>query len=90
MRDVTELTAEIEKLQALIHKLLRHRFGRRSEQLSPDQLNLAMEDFEQEPAEREAAKDAADQSEEQRQRRRAAHPRRNLGACRHICHATKL
>jgi hypothetical protein len=33
---VTELTAEIEKLQAVIHKLLRHRFGRRSEQLSDD------------------------------------------------------
>jgi len=27
---VTELTAEIEKLQAVIQKLLRHRFGRRS------------------------------------------------------------
>ena len=37
---VSELTAEIEKLQALIQKLLRHRFGRRSEQLSPDQLKL--------------------------------------------------
>jgi transposase len=77
---VTELTAEIEKLQAVIHKLLRHRFGRRSEQLSPDQLNLAIEDLEQEAAERAAAKDAAEQSEVQRQRRRAAHPRRNLGA----------
>jgi transposase len=77
---VTELTAEIEKLQAVIHKLLRHRFGRRSEQLSADQLNLAIEDLEQEAAERAAAKDAADQSEAQRQRRRAAHPRRNLGA----------
>ncbi len=74
------LTAEIEKLQALIQKLLRHRFGRRSEQLSPDQLNLAMEDLEQEAAEREAAKDAAEQSEEKRRQRRAARPRRNLGA----------
>jgi transposase len=77
---VTELTAEIEKLQAVIHKLLRHRFGRRSEQLSPDQLNLAIEDLQQEVAEREAAEDAAAQSEEQRQRRRATRPRRNLGA----------
>ena len=32
---LAELTAEIEKLQSLIDKLLRHRFGRRSEQLSP-------------------------------------------------------
>jgi transposase len=77
---VTELTAEVEKLQALIHKLLRHRFGRRSEQLSPDQLKLAMEDLEQEAAEQEAAKDAAEQSEEKRRQRRAAHPLRNLGA----------
>jgi len=48
---VIELTAEIEKLQSLIHKLLRHRFGQRSEQMSPDQLKLAMEDAEQEAAE---------------------------------------
>jgi hypothetical protein len=33
---VTELTVENDKLRALIQKLLRHRFGRRSEQLSPD------------------------------------------------------
>jgi transposase len=76
---ITELTAEIEKLQAIIQKLLRHRFGRRSEQLSPDQMNLTIEDLEQEAAERAAAEDAAAQSEEQRQRRRAARPRRNLG-----------
>jgi hypothetical protein len=36
--------------------------GRRSEQLSPDQLNLAMEDIEQEIAEKAAADDAAEQS----------------------------
>jgi transposase len=77
---VTRLTAEIDKLQGLLHKLLRHRFGRRSEQLSPDQLNLAIEDLEQEMAEQQAAKDAAEQSDEQQRRRRVAHPRRNLGA----------
>ena len=78
---VIELTAEIEKLQSLINKLLRHRFGRRSEQLSPDQLKLAMEDIEQEAAEQAAAKDAAEKSEEQRRRRRrAARPQRNLGS----------
>src|SRR5580692_8301320 len=76
---VNELTAENDKLRALIQKLLRHRFGRRSEQLSPDQLTLAIEDIEQEIAEREAAADAAEQSEEAR-RRRTAQPRRNLGA----------
>ena len=35
---LNELTAENEKLQSLILRLLRHRFGRRSEQLTPDQL----------------------------------------------------
>lgn len=77
---VTELTAENDKLRALIHKLLRHRFGRRCEQLSPDQLKLAMEDLEQEVAEQEAAKEAAEPSEQKRQQRRAARPQRNLGA----------
>jgi len=77
---VTELTAEIEKLQSLIQKMLRHRFGRRSEQLPPDQLLLAIEDAEQEIAEQEAAKDNAEQSEEKRRQRRAARPLRNLGA----------
>ncbi|MGH6678905.1 MAG: IS66 family transposase [Bradyrhizobium sp.] len=77
---VTELTVENDRLRALIQKLLRHRFGRRSEQLSPDQLNLAIEDIEQEIAEHNAAEDAKEQSEETLRRRRAAHPRRNLGA----------
>src|SRR5271166_3945172 len=77
---VSELTVENDKLRALIQKLLRHRFGRRSEQLSPEQLKLAIEDIEQEIAEHEAAEDAAAQSEETRRRRRAARPRRNLGA----------
>jgi len=86
---LTELTVENDKLRVLIQKLLRHRFGRRSEQLSPDQLKLAIEDCEQEIAEREAAEDAAAQSEEARQRRRAAHRDAILGRCRRICHATR-
>ena len=77
---VAELSVENDKLRALIQKLLRHRFGRRSEQLSPDQLKLAIEDIEQEIAEREAAEDASAQSEEARRRRRDVRPRRNLGA----------
>ena len=39
---MSELTVENDKLRALIQKLLRHRFGRRSEQLSPDQLKSAI------------------------------------------------
>lgn len=39
--------AEQARLKAIIAALQRHRFGRRSEQLDPDQLNLALEDAEQ-------------------------------------------
>src|SRR3954454_11711765 len=67
---VTELTVDDGKLRALIQKLLRNRCGRRAEQLSPGQLKLAIEDIEQEIAEREAAEDAAAQSEQARRRRR--------------------
>jgi len=77
---VQEREAENEKLRLLIQRLLRHRFGQRSEQLDPDQLQLGLEDLEQVIAEGEAAQDEAAQSEEQRQRRRAARPRRNHGA----------
>ncbi len=72
---VSELTEENDRLRVLIQKLLRHRFGRRSEQLSPDpQLKLAIEDIEQEIAEHDAAEDAAEQSEETRRQRRAGLP----------------
>lgn len=64
----------------MIQKLLCHRFGRRSGQLSSDRLNLAMEDREQNAAEHEAAEDAAEPSPEKRRPRRAALPQRNLGA----------
>src|SRR3954449_9056782 len=39
--------AEIEKLRLLIRQLQRNRFGRRSERLDPDQLQLGLEDLEQ-------------------------------------------
>ena len=39
--------AEIEKLRLLIRQLQRGRFGRRSERLDPDQLQLGLEDLEQ-------------------------------------------
>jgi transposase len=44
---VQERETEIDRLQLLIKRLLRHQFGRRSEQLSPDQLALGLEDLEQ-------------------------------------------
>ena len=56
---VQEREAENDKLRLLIQQLLRNRFGRRSEQLSPDQLQLGLEDLEQTIAEGEAAQEAA-------------------------------
>jgi transposase len=50
-----EADREIERLMAIIKELQRHRFGRRSERLDPDQLALALEDWEQTLAATEAA-----------------------------------
>src|SRR3712207_6049022 len=51
--------AEIEKLRLLIRQLQRGQFGRRSEKLDPDQLQLGLEDLEQTAAAAEAAQEAA-------------------------------
>jgi transposase len=69
--------AEIDKLHLLIKRLLRQQFGRRSEQLSADQLQLALEDLEQTVAAAEAAQDAA---EDKRRQGRTTRPNRNHGA----------
>ncbi|MDT7532494.1 IS66 family transposase [Sphingobium sp. SA2] len=61
--------AEVERLKAIIEALQRHRFGRRSEQLDPDQLQLALEEVETALAEAEHAHDKAS-------RRQAARPRK--------------
>jgi transposase len=53
-----ELYAENDKLQLLIERLTRHQFGRRSEQLTIEQLQLGLEDQEQTAAEQEASQDA--------------------------------
>src|ERR671926_248158 len=70
--------AEIEKLRLLIRQLQRGQFGRRSEKLDPDQLQLGLEDLEQTAAAAEAAQEevAARNSTPQPPRVR----RRNLGA----------
>jgi transposase len=70
--------AEIEKLRLLIRQLQRGRFGRRSEKLDPDQLQLGLEDLEQAAAAAEAAQEAASRSSNTP---RSPRPRRrNLGA----------
>ena len=74
---VPELQAENEKLWLLIQRLLRHRYGPRSEKLDLDQLQLVLEDAEQDAAEADAAADAAASPE---RRRRAAPVHRNRGA----------
>src|SRR3954469_5488999 len=69
--------AEIEKLRLLIRQLQRGQFGRRSEKLNPDQLQLGLEDLEQAAAAVEAARETA----ASRDTPRPARPRRrNLGA----------
>src|SRR5918993_5297958 len=70
--------AEIEKLWLLIRQLQRGQFGRRSERLDPDQLQLGLEDLEQTAASAEAAQEAASRSSETPRLPRVR--RRNLGA----------
>src|SRR3954447_2421887 len=71
--------AEIEKLRLLIRQLQRGRFGRRSEKLEPDQLQLGLEDLEQTVAAAEAARETvATRSDTSRTPR--TERRRNLGA----------
>src|SRR3712207_1544152 len=69
--------AEIEKLRLLIRQLQRGRFGRRSERLDPDQLQLGLEDLEQTAAAAEAAQEEVAKSSTSRMPRVR---RRNLGA----------
>src|ERR1051326_5229924 len=55
-----QLAAQNDRLCHLIRQLQRLQFGRRSEKLDPDQLNLALEDVEQAIAETEAGQEKAD------------------------------
>lgn len=50
--------AEVERLKAIIEAFQRHRFGRRSEQLDADQLQLFLEDIETALGRAEAASEA--------------------------------
>lgn len=53
-----EADAEIERLQSIITAFMRHRFGSRSEQLDPDQLQLGLEDIETALGHARAAREA--------------------------------
>lgn len=61
--------AEVERLRAIIDALQRHRFGRRSEQLDPDQFELCLEDVEAALATAEQAKDKASRASADRPRK---------------------
>ncbi len=74
------LYAENDKLRLLIQRLLRHQFGRRSEQLSPDQLQFGLEDLEQTIAANQAAQDAATSAASLARKPRPDRPGRNHGA----------
>src|SRR4051812_39105333 len=55
-----QLAARNDRLRHLIRQVQRLQFGRRSEKLDPDQLNLALEDVEQAIAATEAEQEQAD------------------------------
>ncbi len=61
--------AEVDRLKAIIEALQRHRFGRRSEQLDPDQLQLALEEVETALAEAEHARDKTSRAFAERPRK---------------------
>ncbi|MCW1432521.1 IS66 family transposase, partial [Novosphingobium sp. JCM 18896] len=72
-----EADAEIERLQAIIDAFMRHRFGPRSEQLDPDQLQLGLEDVETALGQARAVRDAVAQlsrSEKPRKTNRGSLP----------------
>jgi len=75
-----ELHAENDKLRLLIQRLLRHQFGRRSEQLNAEQLQFGLEDLEQTIAENQAGQEEADPPDDRRRQRRDAQSKRNHGA----------
>jgi len=75
----SELHAENDRLRLLIQRLSRHQFGRRSEQLTDEQLQLGLEDLEQTVAENQAAQAAARPNTAQT-RSRSERPARNHGA----------
>jgi transposase len=52
--EIARVESERDRLRAIIRELQRHRFGRRSERLDPDQLALALEEVEQTLAAAEA------------------------------------
>ena len=61
--------AENERLQAIIDALMRHRFGRKSEQLDADQFELALEEVEAALSQAELARSKASKAPRERPRK---------------------
>lgn len=61
--------AENERLQAIIDALMRHRFGRKSEQLDADQFELALEEVEAALSQAELARNKASKAPRERPRK---------------------
>ena len=61
--------AENERLQAIIDALMRHRFGRQSEQLDADQFELALEEVEAALSQAELARNKASKAPSERPRK---------------------
>ena len=73
-----------DRLRHLLQQLRRAQFGRKSERLDPEQLQLAIEDLETAVAAEDAAEqDKTAQSVETQKKKR----RTNRGSCRGICRA---
>jgi transposase len=79
LQQQSDLHAENDKLRLLIQRFSRHQFGRRSEQLTDEQLQFGLEDLEQTVAENQAAQDAA-RPETKPARKSGERPARNRGA----------
>jgi Transposase C of IS166 homeodomain len=80
-----QLAGQNDRLRHLIRQLQRMQFGRRSETLDPDQLNLALEDLEQ----------AVAQGEAEQEKTRCATPARKNGVlvaarCPSTCRGSRL
>src|SRR3954471_3831513 len=75
-RDI--LKAELEKLQLAIKQLIRARYGRKSERIDPEQLQLALEGFEQDVGAAAAAQEGPEPPAETRPGTRRP-PQRNRG-----------
>jgi hypothetical protein len=83
-----ELHAENDRLRLLIQRLSRHQFGRRSEHLTDEQLQLGLEDLEQTIAENQAAQDATQPIISRRPGARSQ-PRAIMAHCLSTCCATR-